>query len=178
MNRFADLMPTAFPSQSSNDTARILANSAQQLANPPFWYSFEYGMLHYVMIDTETDFAKAPDGPGGSAGLNSGPFGETADQQLAFLAADLASVDRAVTPWLVVGGHRPWYTTGGGGCAPCQAAFEPLLYKYGVDLAIFGHVHNSQRFQPVYNSRPTPTGWTTRRRRCTSWPAARATSRG
>ncbi|KAH8162692.1 hypothetical protein CIB48_g5554 [Xylaria polymorpha] len=158
MNRFADLMPTAFPSQSSNDTARILANSAQQLANPPFWYSFEYGMLHYVMIDTETDFAKAPDGPGGSAGLNSGPFGETADQQLAFLAADLASVDRAVTPWLVVGGHRPWYTTGGGGCAPCQAAFEPLLYKYGVDLAIFGHVHNSQRFQPVYNSTPDANG--------------------
>ncbi|TRX91135.1 hypothetical protein FHL15_007923 [Xylaria flabelliformis] len=158
MNRFADLMPTSFPSHSSNDSARILANSAQQLSNPPFWYSFEYGMMHFVMIDTETDFAQAPDGPGGSAGLNSGPFGKTADQQLAFLEADLAAVDRSVTPWLIVGGHRPWYTTGGSGCGPCQSAFEPLLYKYGVDLAIFGHVHNSQRFQPVYNSTVDPKG--------------------
>ncbi|RYC63540.1 hypothetical protein CHU98_g2680 [Xylaria longipes] len=157
MNRFADLMPTTFPSRSSSDAARISANSAQQLSNPPFWYSFEYGMLHYVMIDTETDFAQAPDGPGGSAGLNSGPFGG-ANQQLAFLEADLAAVDRSVTPWLVVGGHRPWYTTGGTGCGPCQDAFETLLYKYGVDLAIFGHVHNSQRFQPVYNSTADPKG--------------------
>jgi hypothetical protein len=26
------------------------------------------------------------------------------------------------------------------------------MYKYGVDLAIFGHVHNSQRFTPMNNS--------------------------
>jgi hypothetical protein len=68
----------------------------------------------------------------------------------------LASVDRTVTPWVVVGGHRPWYTTGGGGCTACQKAFEPLFYKYGVDLAIFGHVHNSQRFLPVNNSVADP----------------------
>ncbi|KAK5628015.1 hypothetical protein RRF57_003730 [Xylaria bambusicola] len=157
MNRFADLMPTAFASRSTDDTARANANRAQMLANPPFWYSFEYGMLHYVMLNTETDFAQAPDGKGGSANLNSGPFGAT-NQQLAFLEADLASVDRTVTPWVVIGGHRPWYTTGDTVCGPCQAAFEPLLYKYGVDLAIFGHVHNSQRFQPVYNGTPDAAG--------------------
>ncbi len=109
------------------------------------------------MIDTETDFPEAPDGPDGSAHLDSGPFGAP-NQQLEFLAADLASVDRAVTPWVLVGGHRPWYTTGGSGCAPCQAAFEPLLYRYGVDLAIFGHVHNSQRFQPAVNGTADPAG--------------------
>ncbi|KAI0870350.1 Metallo-dependent phosphatase-like protein [Hypoxylon argillaceum] len=158
MNRFADLMPTTFPSRSSNTTAKASANAAARLAHPPFWYSFEYGSAHIVMLDTETDFASAPDGPGGSAGLNSGPFA-AAGQQLAFLAADLASVDRAVTPWLVVGGHRPWYTTAGSSaCAPCQAAFEPLLYKYGVDLAIFGHVHNSQRFLPTYQGVADPSG--------------------
>jgi hypothetical protein len=94
--------------------------------------------------------------PGGSAGLNGGPFG-AANQQLDFLAADLASVDRTVTPWVIVGGHRPWYTTKGSSpCTSCQTAFEPLLYKYGVDLAIFGHVHNSQRFLPVNNSIADP----------------------
>ncbi len=157
MNRFGQTMPTAFSSTSSNTTAKISANTAQQLAKPPFWYSFEYGMVHFVMFDTETDFTDAPDGPGGSGGLDSGPFG-SANQQLDFLEADLASVDRTVTPWLVVGGHRPWYSTGSNKCTSCQTAFEPILYKYGVDLAIFGHVHNSQRFLPVYNGVVDPNG--------------------
>ena len=158
-NRFGRTMPTAFSSTSTNATAMINANKAQMLAKPPFWYSFEYGMVHVVMFDTETDFTDAPDGPDGSAGLDSGPFGFP-DQQLEFLAADLASVDRTVTPWLIVGGHRPWYSTGGSDnvCSPCQDAFESIFYQYGVDLAIFGHVHNSQRFLPVYNSTVDPNG--------------------
>ncbi|KAH9885029.1 Metallo-dependent phosphatase-like protein [Xylariomycetidae sp. FL2044] len=156
MNRFGAAMPTTFSSTSADAAAKVGANKAQVLAKPPFWYSFEYGMAHFVMIDTETDFADAPDGPDGSAHLDSGPFG-FADQQLEFLEADLASVDRTVTPWVVVGGHRPWYTTSGP-CAPCQAAFEPLLYRYGVDLGVFGHVHNSQRFLPAYNGTADPAG--------------------
>ncbi|KAF3015864.1 hypothetical protein E8E14_007805 [Neopestalotiopsis sp. 37M] len=158
MNRFGRTLPTAFASTSADEQAKVNANAAKLLSNPPFWYSFEYGMLHVVMIDTETDFADAPDGIGGSAGLNAGPFGSSG-QQLAFLEADLASVDRTVTPWVIVGGHRPWYTTSGGdACDTCQDAFEPLLYKYGVDLAIFGHVHNSQRFLPVVNSTADANG--------------------
>jgi len=159
MNRFGQTMPTAFSSTSNSSTAMVNANKAKVLANPPFWYSFEYGMVHFVMFDTETDFTDAPDGPGGSAGLNGGPFGAP-NQQIQFLEADLASVDRTVTPWVIVGGHRPWYSTGGSGnvCSPCQTAFESLLYKYGVDLAIFGHVHNSQRFVPTYNNTADPAG--------------------
>ncbi|KAJ4147145.1 hypothetical protein LMH87_001690 [Akanthomyces muscarius] len=157
MTRFNGNMPTAFASTSKVDKAKVSANKAQQLANPPFWFSFEYGMAHIVMINTETDFPSAPDGPDGSAGLNSGPFGGP-EQQLQFLEADLASVDRSVTPWVIVAGHRPWYTTGGDGCTPCQQAFEPLFYKYGVDLGVFGHVHNSQRFNPVYNGTQDPAG--------------------
>ncbi|KAK3390054.1 Metallo-dependent phosphatase-like protein [Podospora didyma] len=160
INRFGQTMPTAFASTSANETAKINANKAKLLANPPFWFSFEYGMVHVVMIDTETDFTDAPDQPGGSAALNAGPFGRYPAQQLEFLAADLASVDRAVTPWVIVAGHRPWYSTGSSSdrCEPCRAAFEPLLYKYGVDLAIFGHVHNSQRFAPTYNKVADPAG--------------------
>ncbi|KAL2870566.1 purple acid phosphatase family protein [Aspergillus lucknowensis] len=156
MHRFGQTMPTAFPSVSANYTAQILANQARNLAAPPFWYSFEYGLAHVVMINTETDFDDAPSGQGGSAGLNGGPFG-TQNQQLQFLEADLASVDRAVTPWVIVAGHRPWYTAGKT-CGPCQEAFEPLFYKYGVDLGVFGHVHNAQRFLPVYDGTPDPKG--------------------
>lgn len=147
--RFGWNMPTAFASTSASTEAKVSANQARQLSNPPFWYSFEYGMAHIVMIDTETDFTNAPDGPGTL--LNRGNFGYDG-QQLDFLEADLASVDRTVTPWLVLGGHQPWCSTGGSGnvCAACQAAFEPLMYRYGVDLGVFGHVHNAQRFAPVY----------------------------
>ncbi|KAK3314857.1 Metallo-dependent phosphatase-like protein [Apodospora peruviana] len=158
INRFGRTMPTAFASTSSDTSAKVAANTARRLANPPFWYSFEYGMAHFVMIDTETDFPQAPDQPGGSAGLDAGPFGTSPNQQLDFLAADLASVDRTVTPWVVVAGHRPWYSTGTSTCGPCQKAFEPLLYKYGVDLAVFGHVHNSQRFAPSVNGTADPAG--------------------
>ncbi|KAL4966149.1 purple acid phosphatase family protein [Aspergillus stella-maris] len=156
MHRFGKSMPGVFDSASTNLSAQVLANTAKELAQPPFWYSFEYGMAHVVMINTETDFDDAPDSVGGSAGLNGGPFGSK-NQQLQFLEADLASVDRDITPWVLVAGHRPWYTSGTA-CTACQEAFEGIMYKYGVDLGVFGHVHNAQRFQPVYNNQADANG--------------------
>lgn len=110
------------------------------------------------MFNTETDFRNAPD-THGSYDLDVGPFGSKR-QQLDFLEADLASVDRSVTPWVIAAGHRPWYSTGGADnqCFACQAAFETTFYKYGVDLALFGHVHNSQRFDPIYKNMSDPNG--------------------
>ncbi|KAF9890275.1 hypothetical protein FE257_006189 [Aspergillus nanangensis] len=161
MHRFGNTMPRPFPLASggaSNSTPQALRARARALANPPFWYSFDYGMAHIVMINTETDFPSAPSGHGGSAGLNGGPFGSPS-QQLEFLRADLASVDRHQTPWVIAAGHRPWYTTGlTSACGPCQKAFEGLFYKYGVDVGVFGHVHNSQRFLPVVNDTADANG--------------------
>lgn len=146
-HRFAPNMPTTFVSQSKVSAAKASATLARSLALPPFWYSFDYGMVHFISIDTETDFPSAPDTPK----LGAGPYGR-ANQQLDFLKADLASVDRKVTPWVVAMGHRPWYSTGGNDniCSECQAAFEDLFYQYGVDLFVAGHVHNLQRHQPIY----------------------------
>ncbi|MCO5566264.1 hypothetical protein L7F22_019940 [Adiantum nelumboides] len=156
MNRFGTISPAAYPSSSQNSAAIANAKKARSLAVPPFWFSFDYGQVHIAMIDTETDFTNSPDGPGTT--LDAGNFGSIG-QQLAFLEADLASVDRGVTPWVIVAGHRPWYTAGGDGCKPCRAAFEKVLYKYGVDLAAFGHVHNLQRYAPVYNNTADPAGY-------------------
>ncbi len=110
------------------------------------------------MFNTETDFPNSPD-KHGSYDLNVGNFGKK-HQQLSFLEADLASVDRSVTPWVIVAGHRPWYSTGGAGnqCFACQNAFDSMFYKYGVDLALFGHVHNSQRFDPMFQNHTDPAG--------------------
>lgn len=107
------------------------------------------------MLNTETDF---PDAPEAQGRFKSGPFGPKREQ-LKFLDAYLSSVDRTVTPWVIVTGHRPWYTTGFvRRCSSCQEAFEKLLYKYGVDIAVFGHVHNSQRLLPVFNGATDPRG--------------------
>jgi acid phosphatase len=154
-HHFGKTMPLPFVSSSNNTSAQTRSDKARSLARPPFWYSFEYGMAHVVMLNTETDF---PDAPEAQGKFESGPFGPKGEQ-LKFLDADLSSVDRNVTPWVIVTGHRPWYTTGFvRRCTSCQEAFEKLLYKYGVDIAVFGHVHNSQRLLPVFKGATDPRG--------------------
>lgn len=108
-----------------------------------FWYSFDYGMTHFVFFDTETDLGAgviAPDEPGGAENFNEGPFGKTMNAQIDFLKKDLASVDRKKTPWVVAAGHRPWYVSvePSSRCIVCQDAIEPLLNQYGVDLVVSG----------------------------------------
>lgn len=164
ITRFKGVMPSGTDGASSNDTANALRRQARKLAFPPMWYSFDYGSVHYVSINTETDFDNAPDQIGTLSLdgylLSEGPFGYSG-QQYDWLKADLASVDRSVTPWVIVGGHRPWYTASSSqqACRECQAAFEGLLYKFGVDLVILGHEHNSQRFKPMYNGSPDGAGY-------------------
>lgn len=112
-----------------------------------FWYSFDHGMVHFIMLNTETDFPSAPDEPGGSGAENAGPFAPSGTQ-LAWLRHDLASVDRKRTPWIVAAGHRPWYVSTEA-CAECKAAFEPLLDEFGVDLVLHGHKHFYERHAAV-----------------------------
>jgi hypothetical protein len=116
-----------------------------------FWYSYDYGMTHFIHIDTETDLGNGLVGPDEGSPENGGPFGSY-NQQINWLTNDLASVNRTLTPWVVVFGHRGWYLSASGSvCAPCQTAFENLFYTYGVDLYINGHAHLYERTAPIYN---------------------------
>ncbi|KAJ5745944.1 hypothetical protein N7520_011126 [Penicillium odoratum] len=121
-----------------------------------FWFSWDYGMVHFVQFNTETDFPDAPDLPGGSGDENAGPFAPNGTQ-LAWLKKDLASVDRKKTPWIIVAGHRPWYVDSAT-CDECQSAFEPLLVEYKVDIALFGHKHFYERMTTVANGILDPKG--------------------
>ncbi|RDW56545.1 purple acid phosphatase-1 [Coleophoma cylindrospora] len=116
-----------------------------------FWYSYDHGMTHYVIVDMETDFGNGISGPSEPI---SGPFGQT-NEQYNWLENDLKSVDRSVTPWLVVFGHRPWYTSGAL-CLECQEAFEPLFDQYNVDLYMSGHNHYYERIAPIANNVTDP----------------------
>ncbi|KAG5357161.1 Acid phosphatase type 7 [Yarrowia sp. C11] len=121
----------------------------------PMWYSYDYGLVHFVSINTETDFEDAPS----STGMRSGEFGYPG-QQLDWLRADLANVDREKTPWVVVSGHRPWYIDAKKKdvCTDCQNAFEDILVDGNVDVVLMGHVHLYERNHPVAHGKVDPNG--------------------
>ncbi|KAG2393231.1 hypothetical protein C9374_009808 [Naegleria lovaniensis] len=115
------------------------------------WYSFEYGPITFVSISTETNYPE-----------NFFPEYVFKGDQLAWLEQTLAKIDRKRTPWVIVTGHRPIYSSAvgysnshgipDGQSVPVQQAFEDLLVKYHVDIMLVGHVHSYERTYPVYKT--------------------------
>lgn len=78
-----------------------------------FWYSFDNGMVHYVVFDTETDLGdghQGPDEPNGPEAENAGPFGKMMNSQLDWMESDLKAVNRSKTPWVVASTHIIFFT--------------------------------------------------------------------
>ncbi|XP_043246191.1 acid phosphatase type 7-like [Amphibalanus amphitrite] len=122
------------------------------------FYKFEMGPVQFVCISSEFYYY-----------LEYGTH--MAINQYSWLDAVLKEANRpesrALRPWLVVFGHRPMYCSNfddGNDCLssadllrvgiPEQGipGVEPLLMEYGVDLALWGHVHAYERLWPVYGS--------------------------
>lgn len=125
-----------------------------------FWYSFDYGLAHFVSINTETDYALSPEWPFArdlKAGethptesetyvTDSGPFGKVGNysdnkayEQYNWLVKDLASVDRHKTPWVIVMGHRPMYSSEVSSYQKnLRNAFESVMLQNGVDVYLAG----------------------------------------
>jgi len=145
---------TAYNSRFRMPAQESLASGANM------WFSFNYGSVHFIAVDTETDYPNAPMATSCPI-LPCGGFG-VQGAQLDWLEKDLiqATADRKLRPWVIVSGHRPMYTpqhvnpdgSPSGECANLQAAFEGLFHKYGVDLYIAGHKHAYQRTYPVLNN--------------------------
>lgn len=111
-----------------------------------WFYSFDVGLVHFVVISTEIYFKKT---------LEPGIF----NRQEAWLREDLAraNANREATPWLIVIGHRPMYCTSdqancGKKAVQLRDRLEDLFYTHGVDLYICGHQHNYERAFDVYRS--------------------------
>ncbi|KAK9824258.1 hypothetical protein WJX72_008984 [[Myrmecia] bisecta] len=107
---------------------------------PASWYSFDHGPVHFLQYSTEVDFSLG-------------------SPQHRFIVKDLTSVDRSQTPWVVVGGHRPIYSTsinGGGKSSVVEVAhqlraiLENVFYTHHVDLTLHGHDHIYERTCPIY----------------------------
>ncbi len=107
----------------------------------PYFYSTEWGRVHFAFVD-------AFEGAAGALG-----FGDRApgisDAQVEWLDADLAAAKAAEKALFVVTHQGPYSHpvagSGHGGGAEAQAKVAPLILKYGV-LAVFsGHDHYYQR---------------------------------
>ena len=70
-------------------------------------------------------------------------------------------INRHVTPWVVVTFHVPMYTSNVVSIYEgelMRQSVEPLLYQYGVDIVVNGHIHAYERSIPVYNLTANPCG--------------------
>ena len=104
--------------------------------NRVWWYSFNYGPVHFTVMSTENDFT-----PG--------------SRQYKWLENDLKSVNRHTTPWLILVAHRPMYSSQK--IFPdyvvslhMRSALENLFHQYSVDMMLCAHFHSYERTCPVY----------------------------
>lgn len=129
----------------STDSKGECAIPYYNLMRPPqqsptqYWYSANLGSAHFVQLSTEQIIA-----PG--------------SEQYTFLQEDLMGVDRTVTPWIIVGWHRPQYmnqpgfSNVTGDSIVAQKLIdevEPLFAEFGVDVIFSGHIHRYVRSCPV-----------------------------
>ena len=96
------------------------------------YYSFDYGPVHFVALDTEFTFQDVT----------------RRAEQIAWLDADLASTPQ---PWKIAYFHRSPYSAGGehGSDLAVRSAFGPLFERHGVQLAISAHEHDYERTRPI-----------------------------
>jgi acid phosphatase type 7 len=112
--------------------------------NQIFWYSFEVGGVHVVMLSSEHDMSKGS------------PQGD-------FLYRDLLSVNRTLTPWVIVTLHRPVYEFQLGAEVALQETFRSILepiFEETIqpDLVAAGHDHIYHSTFPIVNSTFDPNG--------------------
>jgi hypothetical protein len=89
------------------------------------WYSFDWGDVHFVGLDTERADA----------------------EQAEWLERDLAA---NLLPWTVVYFHKPPYSSGAhGGSAHIEEAFVPAFQRHRVQVVFSGHDHHYERTLPM-----------------------------
>jgi hypothetical protein len=90
--------------------------------------SFDYGPVHFTMVDQYSNYAP------GSTEYN-------------WIITDLSSTTQ---PWKIVMYHEPSWSCDGNS-APAQNILDPIISQYGVDMVLMGHDHSYCR-AGVWNS--------------------------
>lgn len=112
----------------------------QAVGGSPFWYSFNYGPVHFVAFDIDQEYSED-------------------SAQYAWIKSDLQQVDRAITPWVVAFSHFPMACTNFFWClaesgpAKFRELYEPIFNapETKVDVFLSGHVHAAEVLYPQIN---------------------------
>jgi len=108
------------------------------------FYSYSTGPARFIHLCSYTDFA---DG----------------SEQKAWLKEELASIDRAVTPWVFAVVHAPWYNSNiAHHDEPplMRDSMEQMLCEAGVDVVFAGHVHAYERISQAHGGEAKAGGIT------------------
>ena len=128
---YADLFRNIpfMPSSGNHDYKTLQGAPFRDVFNLPGdsgekWYSYDYGRVHFVALDTEADYKT----------------------QAAWLDKDLAATN---LPWKIVYMHKPPYSSGlHGSDTTLRNALAPVLKRHGVQLVLSGHDHDYERMKP------------------------------
>jgi 3',5'-cyclic AMP phosphodiesterase CpdA len=89
------------------------------------WYSFDWGPIHFVALDTEV----------------------MSQTQAEWLDRDLGSTE---LPWTIVFAHRPPYSSGSHGeDMAMRGMFGPIFDRHDVPLVLTGHDHHYERTDAI-----------------------------
>lgn len=135
---FPIIQPHAFKAYN----ARWLMPYQQSSSSSNLYYSFDTAGCHVIMLGSYADFDEDSD-------------------QYKWLQADIARIDRVVTPWVFVLLHAPWYNSNAahkGEGESMRKAMEELLYDARVDAVFAGHVHAYERFTRVFDNKADRCG--------------------
>ncbi|KAJ2944066.1 hypothetical protein O0L34_g8405 [Tuta absoluta] len=135
--------------------------------NENMFYSFNIGLAHFIMVNTEVYHIEAPE----EQSTKKSQFLTHYNWLVQDLEKATKKENREKYPWIIMVGHRPMYcssTTGWDACRKADGSdadypqrvgipefggkgMEVLLKVYGVDLVIWAHEHHYERSWPVYN---------------------------
>jgi len=108
------------------------------------YYAFTYGPTRHVIVNAYADMSPE-------------------STQYEWLKAELASIDRQKTPWVLLTMHPPIYNTfdlhhHDPQIFAAREHLEPLFVEYNVNLVLTGHIHAYQRTDYVAFGNLTDTG--------------------
>ncbi|GAB3711154.1 hypothetical protein GCM10027592_48440 [Spirosoma flavus] len=111
------------------------------------WYSFDYGPIHFVMLDGY--------GLRNVGGIQKRFYEDTINHpQVIWLKNDLASTNKK---WKIVYQHFPAYSQGShnseteSDLIAIRQVINPILERYGVDIVMAGHSHVYERSYPLHD---------------------------
>ena len=111
------------------------------------WYSFDYGPIHFVMLDGF--------GTRNINGTDTRFYSDTINHpEVIWLKQDLAATTKK---WKIVYQHFPSYSSGAHNSETnpdliaIRQFISPILERFGVDMVLQGHSHNYERSYPLHD---------------------------